>query len=237
MKSDETEKKIKDLIEFYSENDNNKKIIFEKGNPASAIIKICKNEKIDLLISGALEQEHTFKFYFGSISRRLMRELSSATLILKNPSLEKGSFKSFYINADYSVLSEKAIKYSYKFALAEKAKEFVIIRDFYAPVLSSSIIDSGSIKEVEKIKKNWIIEETEKMKLFIKELNLTEIEPKIVCLYGKQGWEAGKYARENNAEIFVVSNPPQKSKILSRLFLNRAEYAFEKLPSNLLIVR
>jgi hypothetical protein len=166
-----------------------------------------------------------------------MREFPSTTLIFKSPSTEPKSFKKFYLSVDYSQQSEKAIIAAHNFAVKEKAEEFVLIRDFHAPVLSASIIDSGSSEEIDNLKQQWIDEEIEKMKYFTQELNLKEIEPKIVCLYGKKGWEAGNYARQNNADIFVVSSPAKKRSLLDKLFLHTAEFAFEKQPTNLLIIR
>jgi nucleotide-binding universal stress UspA family protein len=212
-------------------------IIWDEGDPANRIIKNSKKARVDILVSGALEEEKLFKFYFGSIARKLMREFTSTTLILKSPSMEPKSFKKFYLSVDYSLQSEKAIISAYKFAVKEKADEFVIIRDFYAPVLTASIIDSGASDEINNLKQQWIDEEMEKMKYFTQELNLKEIEPRIVCLYGKKGWEAGNYARQNNADIFVVSSPAKKRRLLDKLFLHNTEFAFEKLPSNLLIIR
>ncbi len=236
-KNKTAEENLNETIESVGLEKQDYEIIWDGGNPAKKIIKNSKKAKVDLLISGALEEEKLFKFYFGSVARKIMREFTSTTLILKSPSLEPKGFNKFYLSVDYSQQSEKTIISAYKFAVKEKAEEFVIIRDFYAPVLTASIIDSGSSDEINNLKQQWIEEENEKMKLFVNELNLKEIEPKIVCLYGKKGWEAGNYARENNADIFVVSSPAKKRRLLEKLFLHSAEFAFEKLPSNLLIIR
>ena len=232
-----SEENLADTIESAGLEKQNYEIIWDEGDTASRIIKNSKKVKVDLLVSGALEEENLFKFYFGSIARKLMREFTSTSLILKSPSMEPKSFKKFYLSVDYSHQSEKAIISAYKFAVKEKAEEFVIIRDFYAPVLTASIIDSGASDEIINLQEQWINEEMEKMKYFIQELNLKEIEPRIVCLYGKKGWEAGNYARQNNADIFVVSSPAKKRRLLDKLFLHNTEFAFEKLPSNLLIIR
>ena len=232
-----SEENLADTIESAGLEKQNYEIIWDEGDTASRIIKNSKKVKVDLLVSGALEEENLFKFYFGSIARKLMREFTSTSLILKSPSMEPKSFKKFYLSVDYSHQSEKAIISAYKFAVKEKAEEFVIIRDFYAPVLTASIIDSGASDEINNLKEQWVNEEMEKMKYFIQELNLKEIEPRIVCLYGKKGWEAGNYARQNNADIFVVSSPAKKRRLLDKLFLHNTEFAFEKLPSNLLIIR
>ena len=232
-----SEENLTDTIESAGLEKHNYEIIWDEGDPAKSIIKNSKKAKVDLLVSGALEEEKLLKFYFGSIARKLMREFTATTLILNSPSIEPRSFKKFYVSVDYSHQSEKAIISAYKFAVKERAEEFVIIRDFYAPVLTASIIDTGVSDEINSLKQQWIDEEMDKMKYFIQELNLREIEPRIVCLYGKKGWEAGNYARQNNADIFVVSSPIKKRRLLDKLFLHAAEFAFEKMPSNLLIIR
>ncbi|MFZ1289816.1 MAG: universal stress protein [Melioribacteraceae bacterium] len=236
-KNKEAEERLFTAIENSGIAKNSYEVIWDKGDPASAILRNSKKSKVDLLISGALEKESLFKFYFGSVARTIMREFTSSTLILKSPTENPKGFKRFYVSADYSTRGEKTILTAYKFALKENAEEFVIIHDFHAPGISASIIDGGTSDEIIFAKKQWIIEEEEKMKLFIKELNLKEIQPKIVCLYGKEGWEAGNYAHQNNADIFVVCSPPRKLKFLDKLFPHDSEFAFEKLPSNLLIVR
>ncbi|MBK8944856.1 MAG: universal stress protein [Ignavibacteriae bacterium] len=236
-KNKEAEERLFSAIENSGIEKNSYEVIWDKGDPASAILRNSKKSKVDLLISGALEKESLFKFYFGSVARTIMREFTSSTLILKSPSENPQGFKKFYVSADYSPQGEKTILTAYQFAIKENAKEFVIIRDFHAPGLTASIIDGGSTNEINSLKQQWIDEEQTKMNFFIKELNLKEIEPKIVCLYGKEGWEAGNYASQNNADIFVISSPAKKMKLLDRLFMHNAEYSFDKLPSNLLIIR
>lgn len=236
-KNKEAEERLYGTIESAGIKENSYEVIWDKGDPASAILKNSTKAKVDLLISGALEKENLFKFYFGSVARTIMREFGSSTLILKSPTENPSGFKRFYVSADYSLLGEKTILTAYKFALRENASEFVIVRDFHAPGISASIIDGGTSDEIQLAKQQWISEEEEKMKLFVRELNLKEIEPKIVCLYGREGWEAGNYARQKNADIFVVYSQPKKLKFLDKLFPHDSEFTFEKLPSNLLIIR
>lgn len=73
------------------------------------------------------------------------------------------------------MLGEKTILTAYKFALRENASEFVIVRDFHAPGISASIIDGGTSDEIQLAKQQWISEEEEKMKLFVRELNLKKL--------------------------------------------------------------
>jgi nucleotide-binding universal stress UspA family protein len=212
-------------------------IIWEKGDPANAIINSGTNAGVDLLIAGALEKENIIKYYLGSVARKIMREFPSSLLILKSPSEQPSNFRKFYVSVDYSPQSEKTIRSAFQFALKEKAEKFTLIRDFHAPGLAVMVQDGGSFDKVETLRKQWQGEEEEKLKLFVKELNLQGLEIKTVCLYGKEGWEASNFARANNADIFAVAGPVKKTRFLDRLFPHEVEYSIEKLPSNLLIIK
>lgn len=236
-KTSENEKLFNESIWNSGINTENVEVIWTKGDPSSAIINSCKKTGVDLLIAGALEKEKLIKYYIGSVARKIMREASCSTLILKEPSETPEPFKKFYVSTDFSEENERTIRLTYDFALLENAEEFVIIRDYYTPGIASTILDSTSIDELETIKKQWQNEEEEKMKLFVKELNLKGIKIKAYCLYGKEGWETANFARQNKADIFAVTAPHKKLKLVDRLFHHELEYSFENLPSNLLIIR
>lgn len=231
------EEMLFDVAEESGVDRNSVEIIWGEGDPATAIINAGIEAKVDLLIAGALEKEKMLKFYFGSVARKIMREFPASSLILKSPSLEPVPFKKFIVSADYSPRCEKTIRTAFEFALKENVEEFTIVRDFYMPGLTSAIEENKSLDEINGLIDQMKYEEEEKMRLFIQELNLKGLEVNIVCVYGKEGWEDSNYARANAADIFAVTGPKKKMRFLDRLFPHDIEYSFEKLPSNLLIVR
>jgi len=236
-KNSNTEKLLAETINLTGINPDNFEIIWASGDPADAIISKSKKAGVDLLIAGALEKEKLIKYYLGSVARKIMREASCSSLILIEPSENPKPFKKFFVSTDFSPESERTIKLTYGFAVLEQAEEFVIVRDYETPGLANTILDSVSLDELETVKNQWRTEEEEKMKLFIKELNLKGINIKTRCLYGKEGWEASNFAKQNNADIFAVTAPQKRLKLVDRLFHHQLEYSFENLPSNLLIVR
>ncbi|MFA6597691.1 MAG: universal stress protein [Ignavibacteriaceae bacterium] len=212
-------------------------VIWTEGDPASAIINSAKDAKVDLLVAGALEKEKMLKFFFGSVARKIMREFPASSLILKSPSVEPINFKKFFVSVDYSPRCERTIRTAFQFALKDNAEEFTVIRDFYMPGLTAALGEDKSIDELKSLIYQLKKEEEEKMKLFVQELDLKGLDVNIVCVYGKEGFEDSNYARNNDADIFAVTGPEQKMRFFDRFFQHDIEYSFEKLPSNLLIVR
>lgn len=236
-KTKDSEMMLIDTIESAGLSSVENKIIWDEGDPANVIIKRSESENVDLLIAGALEKESLVKFYIGSVARKIMRTSTCNVLILKSPSENPVSFKKFYVSIDFTDGGKRTVITAYQFALLEKAAEFVVVRDYNIPALSTAILDSGSIEELDILKSKYQKEEEDYMKDFIDQIDLKGLEIQTRCIYGKEGWEATKLARASNANIFAINVPAKKLNFLDRLFLHEAEYSFEKLPSNLLIVR
>ena len=90
---------------------------------------------------------------------------------------------------------------------------------------------------METHRKKWIDEEEEKLKVLIRELGLKGLNVKMKCLYGKEGWESSNYARSNKADIFVIPASTKKIRLIDKFFPHELVYTYEKLPTNLLIIR
>lgn len=232
-----TEKMLEQVITEAGMADVDLEIIWAEGEPGNAIIKSSADSGVDLLIAGALEKENFLKYYLGSVARKIMRSAPCSTLILTSPSEHPVEYKKFYVSADYSSACEKTVLMTYNFALLESAEEFVIVKDFHLPGLASTVLSSGSVDETQRMREEWIAKEEDTMKAFARELKLTGIPVQTRALYGKEGWEAGNYARENDADLFAVTAPVRKLKFLDRLFTHELEYLFENLPTDLLIIR
>lgn len=215
----------------------NADIIWKEGDPAKNILQICKNEQVDLLIAGALEKEKTLKYYAGSIARKIMREAGCSVLIKVFPAIPPRPYKHFCVSALFSNDGENTIRKAYEFASLEKAEEFVLFNEFQVPGLAMTVYDSGSLQETEQNLLKWHTEESEKLQLFVKELNLSGIKIKTESLYGKEGYEAGKYAKKTGGDILVLTAPKIKLKFFDRVFQHDLEYLFENIPCDLLIVK
>lgn len=212
-------------------------IFWKEGEPAKTILQVCDDENVDLLIAGALEKEKALKYYISSIARKIMRESKCSLLIKILPKNPPVPYSRFCVSAEFSPQGEDTIRKAHSFARLENAKEFTIVEEFQVPGLAMTVYDSGDTDETEYNRIIWQKEEEEKLSLFVKELNLTGLEIKTVCLYGKEGYEAGKYVRSIDGDLLVITGPKEKLKFFDRIFQHDIEFLFENLPCDLLIVK
>ena len=213
------------------------KIHWKKGDPVKVILNACDEEKVDLLVSGALEKENFLKYYLGSVARTLVRESTCSMLLLPHPLIDPKPFKKIAVSFDYSELGEKTIKISHDLSIIESSEELTIIREFQLPGLAITISESGSTNETDFQKKQMYEEEETKLGLFIEELNLTGVKIKQVCLCGRQGWTANNYVLENGMDLFVVSSSMKRLKLFDRIFQHDLEFIIKELPSSVLIIK
>ncbi|HMU44026.1 MAG TPA: universal stress protein [Ignavibacteriaceae bacterium] len=236
-KNDYSKKMISELIEDSGLVENQINLVWSAGDPAKEILKFSELNNLDLLISGALEKENILKFYLGSVARKIMREASMSTLILKSPSINPTGFKKICVNVNFSEQSEKTVKTAYQLALADSSDEFILVRDFNIPGLTSTTIDFNSAEKIDELKNEQLKSEEYKLQLLVKELGLKGVKIKTKCIYGIEGWASSDYARQHAVDLFVVSTQKRKLKFIDRIFPHEEEFSYENLPSNLLIIR
>ena len=212
-------------------------IIRQGRDPASAILGKVKDLKVDLLIAGALEQESVIRFYMGSVARKLMRRSPCSVLFFTRPSEQPAGFRNVYVFVEFTTAGEKTVRVAQQLALLEGVPELHLLRDFYIPGLSLVSEDARSTEVGRQLRSKTQQEERQMMEMFVRALHLKGIKLSMESLYGREGWEASNYVREHHADLYVVPAPEREPKLLDRLFPSSLEFVFERLPSNILLVK
>ena len=70
------------------------------GNPADQILWVCKSEKIDLLIAGAMKKENLIKYYLGTVARKILRKAPRSVVVLLYPSVEPKPIRKIVVKAE-----------------------------------------------------------------------------------------------------------------------------------------
>lgn len=236
-KRTDDETQLKEIVQESGLDYASLEIIRQGRDPANAILGRVKEENIDLLIVGALEKENIIRFYLGSVARTLMRRSSCSVLFFTRPSDHPRAFNNIYVFVEYTTTGEQTVRTAQQIALLEGAAELHLLRDFYIPGLSLVSEDARSTEAGRQLRFNTQREERQMMGMFVRGLNLKGVAFTMESLYGKEGWEASNYVREHHADLYVVPAPDREPKLLDRLFPSSLEFVFERLPSNVLLVK
>lgn len=236
---EKTDQKITDLNALLKEADTlNKsfKVIWQEGKPVDVILQTSTNQNIDLLILGALQKENLFKYYVGSIARKITRKAACSVLLLIKPSVVRVPCKHIVVNGLSDNRTEETIKTSFFITKKLNCKKITIVEEIKQEELHVKINDDTSLRRANIAKERIKTREDRRVKSILKEIDCSNLSVKTQSIFGKRGYSIGHYAKLKRADLLVM-NAPTKSGILDRIFPQDIEYILSELPTDVLIVR
>lgn len=216
--------------------ENQFEIICEAGSPSKVILSVCKREKIDLLIAGALQKENIIKYYLGTIGRTILRKADCSVLMLTDPKEGGLTYDNIVTLAEDSPYVEQAIALSCQLAQASKTKWVHIVRELKMYGLTLTAMEQNSEQEYDQQRHQLLKEEIDEVEKILCRVPHEEIKINIKVISGKSGYELARFAEKKNADLLIVGAPERQFRFFDRLFTHDLEYIFADMPCNLLIV-
>ena len=234
--SEEKEQKLEALIEEAPKLNIPLKTIWQKGKPIDVILEACKNESIDLLILGALQQENLYKYYVGSIARELTRKASCSVLLLIKPSVERIACKQIVVNGLKDKKTKETIQASFLISKGLGCKRITIVEEISQSEIHVKVNDDVSLRKATIRKERLKMREDSRVNKILENIDTEDIAVKKQSIFGKRGYSIGHYAKVKRADLLVM-NAPKKTGILDRIFRHDLEYILSELPTDVLIVK
>ena len=232
---DEEEQKMNDLLKEVNLN-HSYKIVWKEGDPANEILKACHEEKIDLLVAGALKREKGLKHYIGSIARAIMRKADCSVYMVNNPSIDPKPIQQIVVNAEDSAHIEHAIEVACRIAELEGSSWVHIVRELKLLGLTLAACEQSTELEYNGQKQEMMREEIEAVEKIMAKIPHEKTKINIKMVSGKSGFELCRFVERKQAELLVVGAPPRRLSFFDRIFPHDLEYVFADLPCNLLVV-
>ena len=235
----ETDQKKESINALLQEADTLKKpftIKWQQGKPVDVIIETCDKERIDLLILGAIQQENLYRYYVGSIARKITRKAQCSVLLLIKPSVTRMACKHIVVNGLEDKKTEETIKAAFVISDSLNCKKVTIVEEIKQEELHVTVNDDASLRRANIAKER--IKHREKLRVhkILKDIECKDISIKIQSIFGKRGYSIGHYAKIKRADLLIM-NAPKKLGLLDRIFPHDIEYILSELPTDVLIVK
>ena len=214
-------------------------IDYEPGKPVDSILKSVQDKKIDLLILGALQRENFFKYYVGSIARKITRKAKCSVLLLINPSVERVRCKHIVVNGLKDKKTEQAISAAFFVGSALQAEQLTIVEEITQQEVAININDDKSLRRATLKKEKLRRLEDSRIKNIvatIPEKHKKGLAVRTQPIFGKRGYSIGHYALVARADLLIM-NGPNKSGFIDRLFPHDIEHILTELPTDVLIIQ
>ncbi|MDX5477562.1 MAG: universal stress protein [Cyclobacteriaceae bacterium] len=232
----ENESALDKIIQKHDINKEKVKIFWEKGNPAKKILHVCKEEKVDLLVAGALKTEGFFKYYIGSVARKIIRKASCSVLMLIEPMENSSSFDKVVINGTQHDQTPYVIQQGLDWCKKDKAKQVFIANEIKMYGMQMATAGEGGEGEISSTRRKLVAEEVTYVENILKTLDKGDLKIHIKITCGKWAIELARFASDIKADLLVVGDEG-KLGFLDRLFPHDLEDILSDLPCNLLIVK
>lgn len=230
------ENELQKLLLEVPETEYSFKTIWQQGNPVDVILKTAKRENIDLLVLGALQKENLYKYYVGSIARKLTRKANCSVLLLIKPSIERVPCKHIVVNGLKDEKTKEAIKTAFTFSESLDCKRVTIVEEISQLELHVKVSDDKTLRKANIAKERIKTREDLRVKNILEEINTKDIIVNTQSIFGRRGYSIGHYAKVKRADLLVM-NAPTKTGILDRIFPHDLEYILSELPTDVLIVK
>jgi len=214
-------------------------IVFRQGDPVETIIMTSQTYDVDLLILGALKKENLFKYYIGSIARKITRQANCSILLLINPSEIRVPCQHVVVNGLKDPKTEQTIATAIHVANRLGAQKITIVEEIDQHEVAVAIEDDKSLRKAIILKERLRVREDARVKKILSHISVEDIEGLQVNLqpiFGKRGYSIGHYAQISRADLLVM-NAPSHITFWDRLFPHDIEYILTEIPTDVLIVR
>lgn len=235
-KTVDKEKELEALIQEAPQLHHPLKTIWQKGKPIRIILEACKDEAIDLLVLGALQQENLYKYYVGSIARELTRKAPCSVLLLIKPSIERVPCKQIVVNGLEDKRTKETIEASFFISRELGCKRITIVEEINQSEIHVKVSDDTSLRKATIRKERLKMREDSRINKILENIDTDGITVQKQSIFGKRGYSIGHYAKVKRADLLVM-NAPKKTGIMDRIFPHDLEYILSELPTDVLIVK
>lgn len=236
--SDGAEKQLDELVTTAGGHEVGAKVISQSGKkPVDAILQVCKDQNIDLLIAGALQKEGLVRYFRGSIARKLCREANCSILLITSPKEESEPCTRILVNGLSHPKTPDTVKTAVHVADCLGVKEMIIADEIPTGKVRVRVNDDLGLLQAERKRRDLLKAEHKRLSGALSEIAVPEdltITERV--LYGKPGYSIGHFADAQGVDMLIMNSPDTRLSWFDRLFTHDIEYVLSDLPCDLLIV-
>lgn len=237
VRTDELEAKLDQILTDLGVEKSKTKVLWkEEGKPAKKILEACTEEKVDLLVAGALKQEGFLKYYLGSVGRKIIRKSPCSVLTLIDPKVETTPFTKVVINGTQLEITPEVIRQGVEFSKTVHSKNVYILNEIKMYGLMMGTASEDSEGEVSETRRKLVQDEIHYVEENLKGLDLGDLKLNIKVTGGRWATELARFCEKIEADLLIVGDDRALT-FFDRLFPHDLEDLLSTLPCNLLIVK
>jgi nucleotide-binding universal stress UspA family protein len=230
--SEETAKKFRDVFTQLKLPTDSRVHYHQAEDPAAGILQAVADNKIDMVIAGALEKEVVLRPFLGNVARRLVREAKCSVMLFTRPEVEPQPLQRIVFIADYSDHAHSALKATIGLAEAENCERLYVVRVYTTFDEARAAIQAENNNGGPRAR--TFDEEEKALEEFILATGETTVPIEARCLRGNTGFAASDFVQSVEAHLLVV---PIRAAEAGEHLPNHIAWITDVIPCNLWVIR
>jgi len=212
------------------------KVVWKQGDPVKEILAACEDERVDLLIAGALKKENLVNHYLGTVARKIMHKANCSVLMITKPSLTNSPIKNIVVNGEDSPFIKEALQVACQWGMYHQAW-IHIVRELKLLGLALAANEQCNEEEYDQSKQQMLQQEIDQVEEMLKTIPHEKAKINVKMVSGKAGFELARFAERKEADLLILGAPHRRFSFFTRMFPHDQEYIFNDLPCNLLMIQ
>ena len=202
-------------------------IRFEPGEPAEGILKVQREESIDLLVAGAMETQTVHRNFTGDVARELLRRAPCDLLLYtepkENPKPPEGIL---VVVPDLSERSRHILCAALSLAGRSGGRQITIlhVQTTFAEAKEKALGFGNGVLSAEETLESWVKEQAQ-----------PNVELDYHLLRGNTGFTACEFIQSSGTDLVVM--PSQMPSSDQPVFAPALDWIIQVIPGNLWVIR
>jgi nucleotide-binding universal stress UspA family protein len=202
-------------------------IRFEPGEPAEGILRVQREENIDLLIAGAMETESVHRNFTGDVARELLRRAPCDLILYTEPKESpKPPEGMLVVVPDLSEVSRHVVHAALELAERSGGRQITIlhVQTTFAEAKEKALgVNNGNLSAEETLE-SWVEDQKR-----------PSLELDYHLLRGNTGFTACEFIQSSGTDLVVM--PSQMPSFDRRVFAPALDWIIQVIPGNLWVIR
>jgi nucleotide-binding universal stress UspA family protein len=207
--------------------DSGAAIRFEPGEPAEAILKVQREENIDLLVAGAMETQSVHRNFTGDVARELLTRARCDLLLYTEPKENSKPPEGILVVVpDLSERSRHVLCAALDLAERSGGRQITIlyVQTTFAEAKEKALGFSNGTLSAEGTLESWVQDQAR-----------PDLELDYHLLRGNTGFTACEFIQSSGTDLVVM--PSQMPSLNQPVFAPALDWIIQVIPGNLWVIR
>ena len=244
---------LESLLEKYGLDGPDCKLVFQPAGRVASIVRLCREQQVELLICGAVPNNGILDVLWGSVAKRLIKNAPCSILVLAKPKMKAQPYRKIVVSANQQTAMSRRWQYSeaeatdslqeniqkaMAWARADAAETIHVLREANHYGLAMSTSADEPEEQHGRLRRQLVSESIAAVELLIGPYMEELPTPNIKITGGKMGVELAAFARKAKADLLVMQAPAaEKLGFFWRMASPEFEHILAELPCNLLLTK